>query len=263
MSTGKLLSVSFANLQAASDTTNAKLVTADLKTMSMAQLDLYFTLGIIGTVMYNTRQYQSMSIQTLSKWIDDKGSTWAGSVNTDYVILNILGKDGTMILYCKVTRGGTESFDAYPILGKIPGKPWRWSKNVTASEIGGVIYCPISLKGGVRHEYGWNSPHGREAERVAAERDGVQRGRCKPRYMHATWDISDYLSYDMCITATASRSTLAICSRGSSCSRRGSLSKTDMQERMRSSSDCKWNRNKLEHYGFGLNLLAYGKEVAA
>lgn len=137
MSTGKLLSVSFANLQAASDTTNAKLVTADLKTMSMAQLDLYFTLGIIGTVMYNPRQYQSMSIQTLSKWIDGKESTWGGSVNTDYVILNILGKDGTMIMYCKVTRGGTESFDAYPILGKIPGKPWRWSKNVTASEIGG------------------------------------------------------------------------------------------------------------------------------
>ena len=131
------------------------------------------------------------------------------------------------------------------------------------SNRGGVKYYPSLQKGGGLYEYGWNSPHGREAERVAAERDGVQRGRCKPRYMHATWDISDYLSYDMCITATASRSTLAICSRGSSCSRRGSLSKTDMQERMRSSSDCKWNRNKLERYGFGLNLLAYGKEVAA
>lgn len=142
MSTGKLLSVSFANLQAASDTTNAKLVTADLKTMSMAQLDLYFTLGIIGTVMYNTRSYRSMSIQALSKWIDSKESTWGGSVNTDYVILNILGKDGTMNMYCKVTRGGTESFNAYPILGKIPGKPWRWSKNVTESEIGGGNLLP-------------------------------------------------------------------------------------------------------------------------
>lgn len=32
--------------------------------------------------------------------------------------------------------------DAYPILGKIPGKPWRWSKNVTASEIGGGNLLP-------------------------------------------------------------------------------------------------------------------------
>ena len=140
---------------------------------------------------------------------------------------------------------------------------WQSWMRIPMSSVGGVKYYPSLQKGGGLYEYGWNSPHGREAERVAAERDGVQRGHCKPRYMHATWDISDYLSYDMCITATASRSTLAICSPGSSCSRRGSLSKTDMQERMRSSSDCKWNRNKLERYGFGLNLLTYGKEVAA
>ena len=117
MSTGKLLSVSFANLQAASDTTNAKLVTADLKTMSMAQLDLYFTLGIIGTVMYNTRQYQSMSIQTLSKWVDGKESTWGGSVNTDYVILNILGKDGTMNMYCKVKGGVRNEYNRKDVIG--------------------------------------------------------------------------------------------------------------------------------------------------
>lgn len=264
MSTGKLLSVSFANLQAASDTTNAKLVTADLKTMSMAQLDLYFTLGIIGTVMYFTRSYRSMSIQALSKWIDSKESTWGGSVNTDYVILNILGKDGTMYLYCKVTRGGTENFDAYPILGKIPGKPWRWSKNVTASEIvGGVIYCPISLKGGVRHEYGRNTANGGETGQTDAERNGV------------SWLVRGcrFVSYDGNLRHQFNNERSTECHKRY---RRHSRSVHTARVRGLSTDNCLewtihsrpyWKPNLLEclenHLADSSVLLAHGKEVAA
>ncbi len=107
-----------------------------------AQFDLYFTLGITGRVSHQVRGF-NVSYNDVLNWLDEEQNNWGGVFpkGLQYVIWEIHTFEGIALLYEKVKSYADSKIFTSPILAKIPGKPWRWSKNVTESNSGGVISC--------------------------------------------------------------------------------------------------------------------------
>lgn len=113
-----------------------------------AQLDLYFTLGITGRVFHQARSYE-ISYNDVLGWLDKKQNQWSGMFpeGLQYVIWELHTEDGVALLYEKVKSYADLKIFTTPILAKIPGKPWRWSKNVTELNSGGgnILHCHWAL----------------------------------------------------------------------------------------------------------------------
>lgn len=106
-------------------------VSTDMGRMSLVELDAYMTLGIRGAICYVERKY-TYPMTTLTSWIDKSEDTWSmGHINgCEYYIVHIVASDGEAIMYNKFVRKHENSIVLRPLLLKIVGGKWIWSKNI-------------------------------------------------------------------------------------------------------------------------------------